>query len=44
MYIMEKQLEELRKKVRYMEGENGLESEASFERTIGDLGGHQEED
>lgn len=36
-------MEELRKRVRYLEGENGSENEAGFERSIGDLADHKKE-
>ncbi|KAK4372228.1 hypothetical protein RND71_007612 [Anisodus tanguticus] len=38
MYVMERELEELRKRVRYLEGEdeNGSDNEAGSERSIGD--------
>ncbi|KAJ8565673.1 hypothetical protein K7X08_008249 [Anisodus acutangulus] len=38
MYVMERELEELRKRVRYLEGEdeNGSDNEACSERSVGD--------
>ncbi|XP_059310599.1 uncharacterized protein LOC132061942 [Lycium ferocissimum] len=36
MYVMERELVELRKRVRYLEGENGSDNEGGSEKSVGD--------